>query len=638
MEIGKAPELTCKHMSLNTYKINIEKYRAEVSALGQSLNTLSMFRLGVFLFSAVLVTFLAVQGATALVWIVAPLCIFGFGALVSRYNRVEADKRHAAFLLEINEQEVLRLENKLADLPAAPNTADRNHAYAADLDIFGAHSLFKLLNRTTTEPGQSLLAEWLLAPATRATILERQQAVKELGPKVAWRQHFQASGMHYRHTRQDYDRLLHWIAQPALLLSRSTVYLAAAMVLTVVSTAAAIYFLSHVLTVRDVEEILPYFAPLAAIMAINTLVLRTVAPAVESLTQNIDHHVRILGGFRSLIARIESEQFQSSRLQVLQSALRHNNYSATLEISRLSRVLEVLQVKGRKREFSNAFYAIFNLLWFLDIHLVIRAERWKERNRAYLEGWASAISEFEVLSSVAGFHYANAGYTFPEIEDAPYVIQFKALGHPLLGTGSRICNDFELNGRGQIAMITGSNMAGKSTFLRTIGTNLVLALMGAPCCAAWGNVSNMKIFTSMRTQDNLEEGVSSFYAELKRIEQLLKLIESGQELFFMLDEMFKGTNSQDRYKGGVSLIRQLNALNAFGIISTHDLELARLAGNHMIVANYNFHSTIEAGELIFNYKITEGICKDFNASELMRRSGIRILSDVGENSDVSVKG
>ena len=177
-------------------------------------------------------------------------------------------------------------------------------------------------------------------------------------------------------------------------------------------------------------------------------------------------------------------------------------------------------------------------------------------------------------------------------------------------------------------MITGSNMAGKSTFLRTVGVNLVLALMGAPCCAKSGQVSHMKMFTNMRTQDNLEEGISSFYAELKRVERLLTLIKSGEPIFFMLDEMFKGTNSQDRYKGGVSLIKQLSELNAFGLISTHDLELAKLAGNHMIVSNHSFNSQINDGEMSFDYQLTDGICTDFNASELMKRSGIKVLDDI----------
>jgi DNA mismatch repair ATPase MutS len=315
---------------------------------------------------------------------------------------------------------------------------------------------------------------------------------------------------------------------------------------------------------------------------------------------------------------------------MLQSAFRQHSYSAAIEINMLKKILGIFQLRGTKGDSiaSNKFYPIFNIFWLLDIYLIILTEKWKYRNKSYLKSWASAVSEFEVLSSLAGFHYSNPSFTFPEIKEEPYSIHFEMLGHPLISPESRVCNHFNLNGRGKIAMITGSNMAGKSTFLRTVGVNLVLALMGAPCCAKSGQVSDMKIFTSMRTQDNLEEGISSFYAELKRIEQLMKLIKSGEAIFFHLDEMFKGTNSEDRHKGGVSLIKQLSELNAFGIISTHDLELAKLAGNHMIVDNYSFYSEIQEGEMIFNYELTKGICKDFNASELMKKSGIKILSNI----------
>lgn len=275
------------------------------------------------------------------------------------------------------------------------------------------------------------------------------------------------------------------------------------------------------------------------------------------------------------------------------------------------------------------FYAIINGLWFLDVYLVRFSEKWKQGNGARFRRWTSVVSEMEVLSSVAGFHYSNADYVFPRVSSQPYSIRFARLGHPLIAEGARVCNDFAMNGRGTIAMITGSNMAGKSTFLRSVGVNMVLALMGAPCCAGFTEVSNMKVFSSMRTQDNLEQGVSSFYAELKRVEQLLQLITKGEPVFFLLDEMFKGTNSEDRHKGGFSLIKQLQGLNAFGIISTHDLELARIADAHGLATQYSFNSKILDGQLLFDYKLTHGRCTDFNASELMRRSGIRILPDIG---------
>jgi hypothetical protein len=471
----------------------------------------------------------------------------------------------------------------------------------------------------------------LSAPSTRDVILERQEAVRELSPKLEWRQGFQAAGMDFRHKKGDYDKLLTWVEEPVRLLPEQKKFLFISILFSILSTAAAVYFLSHVMSISDGGELIRYMFPLTIMLVINSLVLRRFADDAEVITKNIDNNIRILGGYQSLIRTIVSEKFDSPVLQRLQALLRDEARSAADEINKLKEILEIFRIKGRKGEIHNMSYAAFNALWFLDVYLIIFTEKWKSINGSRLRGWTAAVNEFEALSSIAGFHHSCPSYTFPQIMPEPYCIRFDMAGHPLIAGDKRVRNHFTLNGRGQIAMITGSNMAGKSTFLRTVGVNLVLALMGAPCCANEARVSNMKIFSSMRTQDNLEEGVSSFYAELKRVGQLLKLIESGEPIFFLLDEMFKGTNSKDRHKGGYSLIKQLEELNAFGIISTHDLELARLVGKHKIVANFSFNSTILEGEMLFDYQLTEGLCRDFNASELMRRSGIKILSQIEEN-------
>ena len=611
---------------MNIYQNNIQQHKTAILALEEDLKRLSVLRLIVFIFSAIIIVVLANERQLMPLFVVVPVAAIGFGLLVNRYNEVESLKRHTTFLKEINEQEILRLENKLSGFPTGQTFIDRDHSYVSDLDIFGSHSLFQLINRTTTESGHILLAEWLSAPAAKNVILERQQAVKELSPRLDWRQQFQAAGMNFRHTISDYNRLLAWVEKPIQLLPHQLKYLLAIIPLSVLSTWAAVNFIIQFLFLGNFEGMIP----LGIILLINALFLRRVKPLAEEITENIPQNVKVLGGYQSLIVKIESEKFHSEKLQQIQSALRHNNYSAASEISKLKKILETFQLRGGRRQFNHFFYSIFNGLWFLDIYLILLTEKWKSKNGSFLRDWSSAVSELEVLSSLAGLHYSNPSFTFPEIKEESYSIQFETLGHPLISQEKRMCNNFTLKGHGEITMITGSNMAGKSTFLRTVGVNLVLALMGAPCCAKSGQVSNLKVFSSMRTQDNLEEGVSSFYAELKRVEQLLKLIESGQPIFFLLDEMFKGTNSKDRHKGGFSLIKQLKELNAFGIISTHDLDLANLAGKHEIVANYSFNSSIEEGEMIFNYELTEGLCKDFNASELMKRSGIKILSHIEE--------
>ena len=458
--------------------------------------------------------------------------------------------------------------------------------------------------------------------------MERQGAIKEIAPKFDWRQDLQAAGMRYENSKSDYNKLLDWIEKPAELLGRESKNWLTSVVMAILSTASVGYFVYGLIYFLEVFSI-KFAVPLVITLIVNSRILKRVNSVTEAIIDNTQRNVQVLDGYHTLISQIEKEKFDSEYLKRIQSTFNANGYSAATEINHLRKILELFQNRGTKKSIGkNDFYTIFNHLWLLDIHGILRTEKWKAKNSGSLRYWASAVSEFEVLSSLAGFAFSNPSYSFPEIKDDPYIIDFTQIGHPLIAVEKRICNDFNLSGRGEIAMITGSNMAGKSTFLRTVGLNLVLALMGAPCCASAARVSHMKIFTSMRTQDNLEEGISSFYAELKRIEQLLKLIESGESIFFLLDEMFKGTNSQDRYKGGASLIKQLSELNAFGIISTHDLELANLTANNLAVENFSFNSEITDDEIRFNYTLTKGICTDFNASELMKRSGIKIIADI----------
>ena len=613
---------------MDIYKIKVRELDSTVVRLSESINRLSTFRLAAFVCSIVVIIFLANERLLLPLFFVIPFCLVSFGLLINRYNRLFRQRQKASFLKDINMTELSKLVNKFENLPNGEVFASRDHAYSSDFDVFGNHSLFQLINRATTESGRHLLASWLSRPASKPIILERQQAVRELTPKLDWRQDFQAAGLPYQNSKSDYNKLLQWIEKPAELLPRKLRYRVISIVLAIlssISTGYFIYGLAYFIEDFSAKFVIPLFVTLF----INSRFLKTVNQIAEDIIDNTHRNVQVLNGYHALIIQIENEKFDSEYLQRIQSAFSINNYSAATEIKRLRSILDVFQNRGTKKSLGkNDFYSIFNILWLLDIHWILRTETWKNKNSSQVRDWASAVSEFEVLTSLAGFSYSNPSYTFPEIVDEPYIIDFRTMGHPLITIEKRICNDFNLSGRGEIAMITGSNMAGKSTFLRTVGSNLVLALMGAPCCARSARVSYMEIFTSMRTQDNLEEGISSFYAELKRIEQLLNLIGSGKPIFFLLDEMFKGTNSQDRYKGGASLIKQLSELNAFGIISTHDLELAHLTSNNSAVANFSFNSDITDGIISFNYTLTKGICTDFNASELMKRSGIKIISDL----------
>ena len=612
---------------MKVYQENIKKYNAKTLRLKKLLNRISLLRLLIFVISStILITLFSINLITP-TFIVFPISIICFAFVLKRHNKIAYLRKHTSFLKGINESEILRDECNLEEFDTGHKFINQNHPYTSDLDIFGQHSIFQLVNRTTTESGMILLSEWLSEPAPNYEIHNRQKAIKELSQKLDWRQDFQASGMHFQNKKSDYFKLLDWMEAPVVLLKYRRIYIAVAIILSVLSLLGLYCFFDNLYSMNGF-----IYLTLLIVLFINYMVLRKVKPMAEDIVETSQENIITLRGYRVLINKIECENFKSEKLHQLKSILSKNNYSAFNEINSLCGLLEFSQQRGvYKRKMpikGNPFYSLFNIFLLLDIYLIIRVEKWKSKNKAFLKSWAEVVSEFEVINSLAGFCYSNPSYTFPEITEKNNYVHFELLGHPLINSNNRVCNNFHSEGQGDVVMITGSNMGGKSTFLRTVGVNLVLALAGAPCCAKYGQVSNLELYTSMRTQDNLKEGISSFYAELDRIEKMLKLIESSHNVFFLLDEMFKGTNSEDRHKGGFSLINQISKFNTSGIIATHDIELAKLSENKMLVTNYSFNSEIKDNSMIFSYELHPGICNDFNASELMEKIGIKIISNI----------
>ena len=613
---------------MKVYQENIKKYNAKTLRLRKVLNRISLLRLLIFIISSTILIILFSINLITPVFIVFPLSILCFGAAINYHSKIAFLKKHTAFLKSINESEILREKCNLEEFDTGHKFINQNHPYTSDLDIFGQHSIFQLVNRTTTESGMILLSEWLSEPAPNNEIQDRQKAIKELSQKLDWRQDFQASGMHFLNKKSDYNKLLDWVEAPVVLFEYRHIYLAVAIILSVLPLLSLILVIIN--WVSSYNYI--YFLSFISVLFINYIILRKVNPVAKNIAMTSQENINTLRGYRTLINKIEGESFKSKKLYQLQSILIKSKYSAFNEIKRLCSLLEFSQQRPIKKIpiGGNYFYPLLNSFLLLDIYLIIGTEKWKSKNKAFLKSWSEVVSEFEVINSFAGFCYSNPSYTFPEITEKNNYVHFESLGHPLINSNKRVCNNFHSEGQGDVVMITGSNMGGKSTFLRTVGVNLVLALAGATCCAKYGQVSNLKLFTSMRTQDNLKEGISSFYAELDRIGKMLKLIECSHNVFFLLDEMFKGTNSEDRHIGGFSLINQISKLKTSGIIATHDIELAKLSGNKMLATNYSFNSEIKDNSMIFSYELQPGICIDFNASVLMGKSGIKIISNISD--------
>jgi ABC-type multidrug transport system fused ATPase/permease subunit len=614
------------------FKEQESHFTGEANTLDRKYQQLSLIRILSFVAAIVLLFYLANARLGWAVGLLAILFPILFVFLIFRHKKLKFARDLSRLKATINTEELDRLQNKLKAFPDGLQYFKPLHPYHLDLDIFGPHSLFQVVNRTATLSGEQLLARWLSKPAPIQEIKARQQAVQELDPQLQWRQTFEAAGRHFKDPENNTEPLLSWLQSPQEV-RNNKFYRIAFYIFPAISLLLLLGFIFLDLNI--------YF--FIGSFVVNLLIVSRVMPVANATQQATTHSVKVLKAYQALIRQVEDTSFQSPLLQQLQHTFKQDDYKASAKIKDLSQILDGLDAR------TNQLYFLLNGVFMLDIYWMVRAERWKEEMRADIGGWFGAISEFDTLNSLAGFSFARPDYSFPELEEGSQYIETEGLGHPLLPAKNRVTNNFRMKGAGEIILITGSNMAGKSTFLRTVGVNIVLALMGAPVCARKAHLSPMQVFTSMRTQDSLEESVSSFYAELQRLRQLLKLVHAetamstltedmpdtahdqlttpdvAEELpvLFMLDEILKGTNSEDRHRGAEALIKQLSRLGASGFVSTHDLTLGQMA-EHGGIQNYSFNSDVVGDSIRFRYKLEPGICQSFNASKLMQKMGIDI--------------
>jgi DNA mismatch repair ATPase MutS len=340
---------------------------------------------------------------------------------------------------------------------------------------------------------------------------------------------------------------------------------------------------------------------------------------VASLYRSTSRHFKILRTYGKILREIEKENFRSPRLTSLQRELWAGESAASLAIKKLAVLLEWLDARS-----SEFMHSVLNNLLLWDLQCVYRLEKWKRKYAARTGLWLEVMGEMEVLSSLANLAFNHPDWAFPQIRADGFCFKASSLGHPLIAGQERVANDFFLEGQGSLFIITGPNMAGKSTFLRTLGVNSVLAFAGAPVCASAMEVSFFELITSMKSSDSLDKHLSLFYAELQRLKLVLDSLQSGPPVFFLIDEMLKGTNALDRHKGSVALIKQFLRSKATGIVATHDLDLAYLEKEFPQVKNFHFDSQIQGEALYFDFKLKPGICESFNALILMKKIGIEI--------------
>lgn len=535
-----------------------------------------------------------------------------FGLLIyvaRRHQKTQSKIKRARVLKSLTEQELKALEGNFRDFANGLSYLDKNHSYAFDLDVFGEGSLFQRINRTFSENGSAMLASRLTAPFKNAATIKRiQQGVKELSFKPQWMLNFRTTGeMIPADTNKQsliaffktsYPQFRNSAIKSLLAVIPALTFLMLG--LTIVGMVSFSLFVLYIL-----------LFPLGiTAMYFNTITL---------IHNKLGKQARKLQHYRRLLEYLEAEEWTSEQMQQFHDETKSGGKEASATIQQLRHILEQFDYR------LNLIAAIIlNVLFLWDIRMVRKLEFWKENNASQVEKCLRVINEVEVIVSQATFSYNHPGYAFPEpTEDV--LIQANNAGHPFIDPQKRVDNPVDFTGWDEFKVITGGNMAGKSTYLRTIGINLILAMTGNPVCAETFRFSPITLITSIRSDDSLQENESLFYAELKKLRDIIQRLERGEKLFLLLDEILKGTNSEDKRKGSLALLRQLLQYKTSGAIATHDLAVGGLKQEFPgSIQNYCFEIEIDDQSLHFDYKLRKGMAKNLNATFLMKRMGITV--------------
>jgi hypothetical protein len=539
-------------------------------------------------------------------WLWLPVGLFV--ALSVWHSRAAARRKRAEAGMNYYERAVSRLENRWAGTgQSGADFQDPDHPYAADLDLFGSGSLFELLCTVQTRTGERTLAQWLLTPADPAEIRARHEAISELRPRIDLREELAILGGEVR-AGVHADALAAWGRAPSML-PGDWARLTAAM-FTVFLSATLFAWLFMGLSA----------APFLIVFLAQMVFVRILRNPVHEVVASIDRVERELSVLSKVLARLEREKFTCARLDGLSRRLAsQGGEPSSVRIARLARLVSLLDT------YRNEMLAIPAFLFLWKTHFAFAIESWRRRDGAAVAEWLAAIGEMEALGALSCYSFEHPDDPFPEILESGAVFEGEGLGHPLIGPSTCVRNDLTLGRAPSVLMVSGSNMSGKSTLLRTVGTNTVLALAGAPVRASRLRLSPLSIGATLRIQDSLQAGTSRFYAEVKRLRQIVDLANGPRPLLFLLDEILHGTNSHDRRIGAESVLRGLIERGSIGLVTTHDLALAESAealGDR--ARNVHFEDQLVDGKLTFDYKLKPGVVRKSNALELMRAVGLKV--------------
>ena len=572
------------------YKEKLETATQLYKQYHQQYNAIAFARLIDLLF-AIAIGYKAINESSWLWGFLAAVMIVLFFLLIGKHKQIAVKRRIAKAKIAINEREIAFIEQGIYPADNGKDFEPAQHPYAYDLDILGEKSLYHYLNRTHTYLGRKRLAQRLLYPDT-TTILTHQEAIKALTPQLAWRQTFMAHAEQIDDSPSFYDRLQQWAAAPTPPMGKFM------RVFTVISPI--VFTLSAIIGYIYDYEVLKSITKL--LLTINLSVFFFYISKINKEKLGFEHTYAMLYAFKECIAQVEAH-------------FPEKNKQASTHIAQLSRLLDDLD------SVSNILVSIpLNIFSFYHLHRYRALLQWKRTYGTHIAQWLETVAATEVLCSFANFAYNNPHFVYPTFNNQ-YRISFEDVGHPLIAENERITNNITLD-EAHFIILTGSNMSGKSTFLRTLGVNMLLAQVGLPVCAREAAIHPLPLLVSMRLSDSLSDGKSYFFAEINRIEQIMTALKR-ERCMVLLDEILRGTNSEDKQYGTIKIIERLLSLKAIGIVATHDIEVCKTADRYPEqLQNKCFESYIHEGELSFDYKLREGICQNKNATFLMEKLGI----------------
>ncbi|MDR7128762.1 hypothetical protein J2X69_001094 [Algoriphagus sp. 4150] len=559
-----------------------------------------------------LMVFLAMGGLFVLTVSDNPVWLLFFGisvaafiSLIRKYNEQKDQEAIYLALEKMNTYRQKRIRRKLKDLESGTEFQEKAHPFSNDLDLFGDHSLFQLLNHTVSKNGKEALAKKMKSGFD----LGRAEAFREASAELCTKPNFllamESIGMAFYNEEKSNSGWIKWLHEE----NKSTFLIA---VFAFIGPAGGL-----TLSVLVYLGIVPA-ALLGVWILVGMIFLGMVFKPLKKAAESIPGRDQ-LKTYRYWLAVLEKEQLASPLLKKMQAPFLTKEVKASTLFDQLDSL--GLWIQNR----INLLYIPLNLIFWTDLLLYLRLVSWKRKYGNLVADFPAQLEEWEVLISLGAFESEVGGQG--KVITVEKGLIGKVVSHPLLEPGVAVPNDFVIDGDQRIVLLTGANMSGKTTFMRTLGINCVLVNLGLNPFAEEFGFSAFQLYTSMRNTDNLGESVSSFYAELSRIKQLIDRIENGEQIFFLLDEILKGTNTEDRIAGSEALIRQVENTEALGIISTHDIELAELETRMSSVKNFSFHSEIHDQSIDFDYKIKRGACPSFNAHKLMELMGIRFQEE-----------